>query len=304
MRLEWIDDILAVLDGGSLARAAEKRLLTQSAFTRRVRIIEDSIGATLFDRRRKPVTLMPGVQALEPELRDLSARLHKLRLTMKTTSNQAGNSLAFVCQHALTETVSPQVVRALAREHEVTVRVHSGNQDECLMHLISKEVDFAIMYALPDDKTPETANAFEALTIGADMLIPVATPYIRAKATGAVLPMISYPPEVFLGQVFSRKIRPQLPEDVSLSTVAETALTLAMQQLVLTDLGMAWLPQSLVFGHLAQGSLVQMTDVLPAQPLIIRLVRLSGAQTDHAEQAWLHLAGNLQLPADKQRSFS
>ena len=37
MRLEWIEDILAVLDTGSLARAAEKRLLTQSAFTRRVR---------------------------------------------------------------------------------------------------------------------------------------------------------------------------------------------------------------------------------------------------------------------------
>ncbi|MGB0438874.1 MAG: LysR family transcriptional regulator, partial [Paracoccaceae bacterium] len=79
MRLDWIDDILAVLDHGSLARAAETRRLTQSAFTRRVRIIEDSIGTPLFDRRRKPVTLMPGVQALAPELRDLSARLHSLR---------------------------------------------------------------------------------------------------------------------------------------------------------------------------------------------------------------------------------
>ncbi|MCX8955674.1 LysR family transcriptional regulator, partial [Ruegeria sp. NA] len=73
------DDILAVLDGGSLTRAAEKRLLTQSAFTRRIRLIENSVGATLFDRRRKPVSLMPGIQSLEPELRELSTRLHKLR---------------------------------------------------------------------------------------------------------------------------------------------------------------------------------------------------------------------------------
>ena len=50
MRLEWIDDILAVLESGSLARAAEKRSLTQSAFTRRVRLIEDSIGAELLRR--------------------------------------------------------------------------------------------------------------------------------------------------------------------------------------------------------------------------------------------------------------
>ena len=132
MRLEWIDDILAVLDSGSLTRAAEKRLLTQSAFTRRVRLIEGSIGATLFDRRRKPVSLMPGVQALEPELRELSARLHKLRHTLKTESDQASQSLSFVCQHALTTTVSPKVVRTLTADDDISVRVRSGNQDECL----------------------------------------------------------------------------------------------------------------------------------------------------------------------------
>ena len=75
MQLDWIDDILAVIDAGSLAQAAERRFLTQSAFTRRVRVIEEKIGITLFDRSRKPVAIMPGVQALEPELRDLSVRL-------------------------------------------------------------------------------------------------------------------------------------------------------------------------------------------------------------------------------------
>ncbi|WP_146346741.1 LysR family transcriptional regulator [Falsiphaeobacter marinintestinus] len=300
MRLEWIDDILAVLDGGSLARAAEKRLLTQSAFTRRVRIIEDSIGATLFDRRRKPVTLTPGVQALEPELRDLSARLHKLRHSMKTASDQAGASLSFVCQHALTTTVSPQVVRALTADGGASVRVRSGNQDECLMHLISKDVDFAIMYALPDDDAPAPGKAFEAVTLGTDVLIPVSTPNIRQTSSGPVIPSISYPDEVFLGQVFARMISPRLPQDITVSTIAETALTLAMLQLVLTEIGMAWLPQSLVADHLAHGRLVRMDDVLPAQTLIIRMVRLSEARTGHAEQVWHHLAEHLQLRVARQ----
>ena len=295
MRLEWIDDILAVLDGGSLARAAERRLLTQSAFTRRVRIIEDSIGATLFDRRRKPVTLMPGVQALEPELRDLSARLHTLRHTMKTASDQTAKSLGFVCQHALTTTVSPQVVLALTANGQTSTRVRSGNQDECLMQLISKQVDFAIMYALPSDETPEPGNAFETFTLGTDMLIPVATPSGRAKADAAFLPTISYPPEVFLGQVFARMINPRLPKGTTVSAIAETALTLAMLQLVLTGIGIAWLPQSLVGDHMSNGSLVRIDDVLPSQPLIIRMVRLSETQSEHAEQVWQHLAKHLQL---------
>ncbi|WP_298854238.1 LysR family transcriptional regulator [uncultured Ruegeria sp.] len=296
MRLEWIDDILAVLDGGSLARAAEKRFLTQSAFTRRVRLIEDSIGAALFDRRRKPVTLLPGVRALEPELRDLSARMHKLRQTMQTASDQASKSLGFVCQHALTTTVSPQVVLALSTDGNVLTRVRSGNQDECLMHLISREVDFAIMYALPGDDTPVPFNAFETVDLGTDLLIPVATPNGRNKANSAVLPTISYPSEVFLGQVFARMINPRLPKDTTVSIVAETALTLAVLQLVLTDIGVAWLPHSLIVEHLSQGRLVRIDDVLPSQLLIIRLVRLREAQSEHAERAWQRLAQHLQLP--------
>ena len=299
MRLEWIDDILAVHDSGSLARAAERRLLTQSAFTRRVRIIEDSIGATLFDRRCKPVTLMPGVQALEPELRDISTRLHKLRHTLKTSSDRAGKSLAFVCLHALTTTVSPRVVRALTKDGETSVRVHSGNQDECLLHLVSGEVDFAIMYAVPEDMPPEPGNAFDAVTLGADLFVPVCAPSMRAKATSAAVPAIKYPPDVYLGQVFARMIGPRLPQDMTAVSIAETALTLAMLQLVLNEIGIAWLPLSLVAGHLANGDLVRLDDVLPAHALIIRMIRLSEVRTQRDDQIWQHLVEHLQLPAER-----
>ncbi|SDX92932.1 DNA-binding transcriptional regulator, LysR family [Ruegeria halocynthiae] len=300
MRLEWIDDILAVLDSGSLARAADKRLLTQSAFTRRVRLIEDNIGTTLFDRRRKPVSLMPGVQALELELRELSSRLHKLRHTLKTASDQAGNSLSFVCQHALTTTVSPKVVYALTENGDASVCVRSGNQDECLLLLISKEVDFAIMYAIPDGKMPGPGNAFEARTIGSDFLLPVCAPAMRSKATDAVIPTISYPPEVFLGQVFSRMVAPRLPTGVTALPRAETALTLAMLQYSLNEIGVAWLPHSLVAGPLAQGLLVRLDDVLPAQPLTINMVRLVETQSEYSEQIWQHLGDQLQFFVSSQ----
>ncbi|GAA6194381.1 LysR family transcriptional regulator [Phaeobacter sp. NW0010-22] len=293
MRLEWIDDILAVLDSGSLTRAAEKRSLTQSAFTRRVRLIEDNIGTELFDRRRKPVSLMPGVQELEIELRELSTRLHKLRHSLKTASDQASKPLSFVCQHALTATISPEIVRILTDSGETSVRVRSGNQDECLLHLISKEVDFAIMYAVPDDRMPEPGNAFETKEIGADTLIPVCAPTVRAKANDATIPTISYPPEVFLGQVFSRTIAPRLPKNKTLIPRAETALTLAMLQYAVNEIGIAWLPLSLVTTHLTEDKLVCVDDVLPTQSMSIRMVRLAEAISEHDDQIWQHLNQHL-----------
>lgn len=295
MRLEWIDDLLAVLDAGSLARAAERRHLTQSAFTRRVRMIEQSVGAPLFDRRGKPVTLTAGMAALEPELRELSRRLHGLRQKMRHADLGKAQSVSFVCQHALTTTISPRIVRSLSEGGGITARVRSGNQDECLMQLISREVDFAVMYGLPETVGTDLGDAFEARELGQDWLLPVTTPAYLAEHERAETRLISYPSEVFLGQVFAQSIAPRLPEMPIPVTVAETALTLAVLQLVLSDLGLAWLPQSLVEDALSEGKLVRLDDTLPSQRLLIRMVRLSGSQAGEKEQLWQDLTKLLSL---------
>ncbi len=292
MRLEWIDDILAVLDCGSLAQAAEKRGLTQSAFTRRARTIEEAIGTTLFDRRRKPVTLMAGVQTLEPELRALSTRLHGLRQALKTTDSHSGAPLTFVCQHALTTTMSPRIVRAADTHSGLSVRVHSGNQDVCLMQLLSKDADLAIMYALPDAPQSEVSTAFETHSLGTDSLIPVCAPDLWNGGRTA-LPLISYPADVFLGQVFANKISPALPVGTTATPVAETALTLAMLQLALSGIGVAWLPASLARDALDQGTLLRLDATLPAQRLDISMVRLRAPQSARNEAIWQTLAQTL-----------
>lgn len=296
MRLEWIDDILAVLDAGSLARAAEKRSLTQSAFTRRVRLIEDSIGTVLFDRRRKPVTLMSGVEALAPELRDLSLRLRSLRYKLKTATSQTGGAVSFACQHAITTTVSPLIVRALTSARDASVRVRSCNQDECMMLLVAGEVDFVVLYSLPDGQTAHFARAFEELILGSDPLIPVCAPPLREVALSNQIPVISYPPDVFLGQVFDRNIAPQLRQDLTLATKAETALTLAAYEFALGGIGVAWLPRSMVAERLALGELISLEDRLPVQALDIRAFRLSEGQDGPSDEIWHTILPDIDMP--------
>lgn len=296
MRLEWIDDILAVLDAGSLARAAEKRLLTQSAFTRRVRLIEDSIGAELFDRRRKPVTLLDGVEALAPELRDLSMRLRQVRYKLKMATSQTGGALSFACQHAITTTVSPWIVRALTVQGDASVRVRSSNQEECLMLLLSGEVDFVVMYTVPGEQTPFLERAFETLTLGGDVLIPVCAPSLRDTIQSHRVPGISYPSNVFLGQVFDQHIAPRLGNDVQVVTKAETALTLAAYEFVLGEIGVAWLPRSMVVGALSKGTLVSLEADLPVQSLDIKAFRLSENGGLQSDAAWRDILSQITLP--------
>ena len=113
--------------------------------------------------------------------------------------------------------------------------------------------------------------------------------------------MVSYPSEVFLGQVFERSIAPRLPGNFITASKAETALTLAMLQFALNEIGIAWLPQSLVTEPLQQGRLVNISDLLPAQAMEIRMIRLSEGQPGRSRAVWDFLIDNLDLPTGLKR---
>lgn len=57
LNLIWLDDFLTLAASGSFSRAAQERHMTQPAFSRRVRALEEWLGVVLFDRSTQPATL-------------------------------------------------------------------------------------------------------------------------------------------------------------------------------------------------------------------------------------------------------
>ncbi|MEP7101563.1 MAG: LysR family transcriptional regulator [Burkholderiales bacterium] len=57
MNFLWLDDFLTLAASGNFSRAAEERHMTQPAFSRRVRALEEWLGVVLFDRSTQPATL-------------------------------------------------------------------------------------------------------------------------------------------------------------------------------------------------------------------------------------------------------
>ena len=47
MELKWLDDYLALIETGSLSAAAEKRHVSQPAFSRRIQMLESWLGVSL-----------------------------------------------------------------------------------------------------------------------------------------------------------------------------------------------------------------------------------------------------------------
>jgi DNA-binding transcriptional LysR family regulator len=228
-------------------------------------------------------------------------RLRKVRHKLKGATGQTGANLSFACQHAIATTVSPWIVRALTTDNDASVRVRSCNQEECLMLLLSGEVDFGVMYTVPGESTPFIERAFETLTLGGDTLIPVCAPALRDTVQLSQIPGIIYPSGVFLGQVFDRNIAPGIKAGIQIVTKAETALTLAAYEFALGGIGVAWLPRSMVVEALGRGALISLETDLPVQPLEIKAFRLSEGGVGASEPAWHDILTKIALPDHLKR---
>lgn len=281
MRLEWLEDILAIAETGSFSGAAERRRLTQSAFSRRIQQIEDYVGVELFDRAHKPIRLRPTTIAQHEQIVMLGSALRQLVVDLRRGERITSNRIVIVCQHSLTAIRVPSILRKIPAERDgIYVRLRSANLDECTGMLLSRQADVAIVYKMPDTANEAGAGFLEQLVIGTDRLIPVFNTTLDQPGqtgTGTVeIPYITYPSEVFLGQVMERSILPFLDPAFRHVPKVETALTLAAIEMARVGIGVAWVPESLAHDSLAAGHVVDLSRTLPAYDLQIIAIRLVG----------------------------
>ncbi len=284
MRLEWLEDILAVAETGSFSEAAERRHLTQSAFSRRIRHIEDYVGVDLFDRTKKPVQLRPTTQAQREEMARLAQGLRQVMADLRRGDRVAGNRVVIACQHALTAAPAPSLIRSFQAVNDAAfVRLRSANLDECFGLLLSRQADVSVVYRLPGTAHPVDEDYVETLVLGQDRLVPV-----RAPGAGTMA-YVAYPREVFLGAVMAQHIVPRLT--AAAVAKVETALTMAALEFAVEGLGVAWVPASLAAARIAEARLVDLSEELPFVELEITAVRLAGSQGAAAGAFWQHLGG-------------
>ncbi|TGQ40542.1 MULTISPECIES: LysR family transcriptional regulator [unclassified Mesorhizobium] len=295
MRLEWLEDILVVAETGSFSEAAERRRLTQSAFSRRIQNIEHYVGVELFDRSRKPIQLRDTTHEHRDRIVQMVGMLKQLLVDLRRTDRMARNTLVISSQHALTASLTSSFVeKAHTYEKDIYLRLRSANLGECIGHLLSREADIAIIYKLPNEDLPISGIYIESEIIAQDRLIPVIAPAARPRLDDSLskgeIPIVAYPSEVFLGEVMARKVLPMV--NALPVPKAETALTLASIEMASSGLAVAWVPESLARERMTAGKLCDISDQLPSCPMDIVAVRLAGATSSVENAFWLRLLGS------------
>jgi len=290
VRLEWLEDILAVVETGSFIKAAERRCLTQSAFSRRIRLIESHVGAELFDRARKPVELKAAVRDRYQDIAELAAGLRTLTNGLRHQGRETQKRIVIASQHAITTFIAPSLVQRLLVLREFDIRLRSANREDCYALLLTRQADIVLLYATERHPLAVESSFVEPHTLGSESLIPVfmasGVSTLEEQYKRGELPVVIYPKGVFLGRVLSDEILPRLRGVTSFRPKAETALTLAALQLALIGVAVAWVPETLAREYLLSQHLMDLRSTLGSQHLDLIAVRLKGTKTQTEEEVW------------------
>lgn len=292
MNLSWLDDFLALAATGNFSRAADERHMTQPAFGRRVRALEEWLGTELFDRSSQPIRLTETGQWFYSVAQDLLAQVARVPGEARAVAEANSNALRFAATHALSFSFMPSWLRSFESLTMLgTIQLESDMQQRCEALMEQSKVQFVLCHAHPQAPSRLHADGYPSVQIGADVLVPVSAvdalgkPLYALGAGPSPVPLLTYSVASGLGRIL-HEIHHAALEKLATQTAFTAHLASVLRTMVLDGRGMAWLPQSLVNEDLARQRLVVAAPEEWCIDLEIRLYRSRSAMGRAAEALW------------------
>lgn len=275
MNLVWLEDFLALATSGNFSRAAQARHTSQPAFSRRIRGLEEWLGADLVDRTSQPARLTATGEWFRPIAEEMLARVGRLPAEARAVVEAHATTLRLAATHALSFTFVPRWLQAL-EPHTApgSIQLVSDVLDRCEELLAHRQVQFVVAHSRAGLDTQPVPS----LVIGSDTLLPLRAPNAPQGA------LLQFSDESGLGRI----VRQELAAQVSaLQPVFTASLASVLKSMALAAKGMAWLPESLVREELASGTLQEVEAHADWRiALEIRLYRDPAPMGAHAERFW------------------
>jgi DNA-binding transcriptional LysR family regulator len=297
MNLRWLEDFLAVCETRSFTEAARNRFLTQSALSKHMQALEIWLGAgTLLDRSTNPVGITSAGLSFKETASQIVTLLNGARRAA-SNSKDASKNIYVSSTHSLSATFVPVLSKLLYDElpnPAVCLHVTANNFREALSRYERAECDYFLCYDSPVQSIALDHDEHSKLTLGTDYLVPVSIPakqsnkpyYAITRASERPLPYLGYTEESHLGRVLEN--HPAFTHLADrLVAHAKSAYSETLRAGVLTGLGVAWLPYSLIRSNLESGELtLASNDAAHYIPLTIDVYRQKRASRDEVLKCW------------------
>lgn len=298
MNFIWLQDFLALAATGNFSRAAEERHSSQPAFSRRVRALEEWIGADLFDRSSQPARLTDVGEWFVGVAEEMLARVSRLPADARSVADANSATLRIASTHVLSFTFLPRWLRGLESATSVgPVELMSDVLQRCESLMQQGKVQFVLSHSHPQARGVLDAEPYQSTPIGEDELIAVSAPRkdggplhrLSAQEKSSV-PILGYTDASGLGRIM-RAVSGRKQARLSSHVVFTAHLASVLRTMALDGRGVAWLPRTLAEEDIDHGKLVPAAGKDWNVPLEVRLYRDAKPLSRAAEAFWKTAAG-------------
>ena len=303
MEVKWLEDFLSLASTASFSRSAAERHVTQSAFSRRIRQLEDWVGLPLIDRATYPVRLTTAGESFRGTAQDLLQDLLRARDSLREKQGLRANTLSFAALHTLSLTFFPQWLRRIEpRCGGLRTRVSADNNgiDSLVTLLREGGSDFLLMYSHSAVPVFIGDSDITHARLGDERVIPVSAPDANGRPIHRIEPgaaparHLAYGTGSFFSHALADLFASRSLERV---TIHENTMSEGLKAMALAGWGLAWIPESIVRLDLAGGQLVRAADPSWDLTVDIRLYRSLSNARPVVEQFWNIVSGEEHGPA-------
>ncbi|MGL4269099.1 MAG: LysR substrate-binding domain-containing protein [Plesiomonas sp.] len=301
---KWLHDFLVLAEKRNFSAAATLRNVTQPAFSRRIRALEQALNTELVNRDTHPLTLTASGKQFHATARSLLNQMEEEIGRLAGLSLLGGQTVRIAAAHSLATHLLPYIQPKLAAAHpNVTLNVEAVDADDAVETLREGACDILLAFAVE-----HLASApYQSLCLGQSHLhlvcktsapwettpprADVETPRRHETHSAEPWPWLAYSPSSYM----ARAIAP-VQRHVSLQPVFSSSMSDLIKQLVLQGAGVAWLPQYALHQERRQGLLQVLHPHTCSVPLWLHAYRFESRLHPAGEKVWHALARLAQDP--------
>ncbi len=307
MELMQLEMFVAVVEEGSVHKAADKVCRTQPAISIALKKLENEIGAPLFDRsQRYDYQLTPAGELLYSYATRLVALRNETVASLKDLIHLRRGAVRIGANESTSVYLLPKLTQAFHEQYpDINIEVTCSHSEELLTAMQARRLDLALLAYLPED------HNLEARLIMRDELVLIVSPRHRLALAGNVqikdLEKESIITEGQPSSVHEKVVEAFRSHQTPLNVQVKSATIETIKQMVAKDVGVGFVPLMCVDREIARRELT----VVPVEDLRLErslwVVRPRSDAHSHAALAFMRVVNSLAEklePAQNQNSKS
>lgn len=279
-----MEDFMALARTRHFSRAAELQHVSQPTFSRRIKLLEEAMGATLVNRQTLPLSLTPAGEAfvelcqrVTRDVRDTRGKIADMQAEVSARISVGSTQGLF--SHFYQGWASEVDV---AERLQLNLKATGWVGEQFLDALDNGECDLVLCYWHPDLPWGDRLSRrdYRTITLAREWLVPVSVAAENGQprfslpgVAGQTVPLIAYHGRGFLQSAIEAHLA-RTRQPVNLLPLNENTQSASVKALVKQGYGMGWLPSRMTEKSEHFGSLARAGDNRWDVPLDIRLIRL------------------------------